>query len=94
MNKKNLTISTFILKLDINIVNIMIMDVNVYHLAYNLKKIQVFVVLIKNLEFKAEKKPKLETNFKSIILKEYYNLLNIFSKKKLKYTFFVLKIWL
>ena len=36
---------------------------------------------MKNLEYQAEKKAKPETNLKTIVLEEYYDFLDIFSKK-------------
>lgn len=48
-----------------------------------LKRAQIFAILIKDLKFQVIKKAKLETNLKNIILKKYYNLLDVFSKKDL-----------
>ena len=56
-------------------------DVNTYRMAYKLKKAQVFAISMRDLEYQAEKKAKLETNPRSVVLEEYHNLLDVFSKK-------------
>lgn len=69
------------LTLDKNIIDIIMIDIDTYYMAYKLKKAQVFVVFMKDLELQATKKAKLETVSKSIVLEKYDNLLNIFSLK-------------
>lgn len=57
MGKKDFkSISTFISTFNTDIVNVVIIDVDIYSLAWKLKKAQVFAVSIKNLEFQAKKK--------------------------------------
>lgn len=69
-------------------------DADAYYAACKLKRAQVFIISIRDLEFQAAKKVRLETNLKSVILEKYYDLLYVFSKKKLRYTLFLSKIWL
>lgn len=57
------------------------MIVNTYYATCKLKKFQIFAILIQDLKYHMEKKIKPKTNLKNIISKEYYNLLDIFSKK-------------
>lgn len=49
-----------------------------YHKACKLKKVQVFAISMKNLEYQIYKEAKLETDLKSIVSKEYHNFLNLF----------------
>lgn len=81
LGKENLTILVFTLILNTNVVDIAIIDTNIYYLVYKLKRAQVFAVLIKNLKFQVAKEVKPETDPKSIVLKKYHNLLDMFSKK-------------
>lgn len=86
LEKKVLPISTLISKLDKNIINIAKIGVNVYYTISRLKKAKILTISIKNLEFQAIKEAKLETNPKSVISKKYYDLLDVFSINRLKYT--------
>ena len=52
-----------------------------YRFVCQLKKAQVFAIFIKNLEFKAEKEARPETNLKTIVLEKYYDFLDVFLKK-------------
>ena len=74
---------TFILILNIDIVDIAIIDINAYYLVCKLKKTQIFAISLRNLEFYIIKKVMPKTNLKFIISKEYYNILDIFLKKNL-----------
>ena len=60
---------------------IAMIDADTYRIACCIKKAQVFTVYITDIQYQAEKEAKAETNTKSIILQEYYNLFDIFSKK-------------
>lgn len=51
LSEKNLTVSIITLTLSTNIVNVIIIDINIYYLLYKLKKAQIFPILIKNLKF-------------------------------------------
>ena len=64
-----------------NVEDITMIGADAYHLACQLKRAQVFPIFIKNLEFQAKKKTRPETNLKTIVLEEYYDLLDVFSKK-------------
>lgn len=50
-DKKDLTIPTLTLIIGINKVNIVIISINAYYWAFKLKKAQVFVVFMSDLEF-------------------------------------------
>ena len=50
-------------------------------MACKLKEAQVFVIFMKDLEYQAEKEARPETNPRIIISEEYYNFLDMFSKK-------------
>lgn len=77
-----------------NEVDVAIISINIYCLAYKIKKAQFFAILIKNLEFQAVKEARPKTDFKTIVPEKYHNLLYMFSKKKLRYTSFSSKILL
>ena len=46
-----------------------------------LKRAQVFAVLIRDIQYQAEKEARAETDPKNVVPQEYHNFLNIFSKK-------------
>lgn len=48
-----------------------------------IKKNQVFVISIRNLEYPAEKEVKPEINPKNVVSKKYHDFLDVFSKKNL-----------
>lgn len=56
-------------------------DTDSYYATCRLKKAQFFVISIKDLEYQVEKEAKPETNLKNVLPEEYYDLLDIFSKK-------------
>lgn len=56
-------------------------DRNAYCATCKFKITRIFPIFIKYLEYQIKKDDKSETNLRSIILKEYYNFLNISSKK-------------
>lgn len=49
----------------------------------SLKRAQVLAIPMRNLEFQIAKKARPETDPKSVILKEYYDFLGVFSEKDL-----------
>ena len=64
-------------------IDIVMIGKDAYYAVYPLKKAQVFALSLKNIQYQAEKKVSAETNPKSIIPKEYYDFLDVFSKKDL-----------
>ena len=69
-DKKKLLIfipATKILKLKAKNIDIAMIGTNAYCIAYYLKEIQLLAVLIKNIQYQAKKKNKIETDFKSIV---------------------------
>ena len=52
-----------------------------YCLTCQLKNTKIFAVFLKDLEFEAKKKARPKTNWKTVVLKEYHNFLDVFSKK-------------
>lgn len=64
-------------------INIDMIDTNAYCTTCKLEWAQVFAVSMTNLEYQAKKKARLETDLKSVIFKEFHDLLNVFSKKNL-----------
>lgn len=52
-----------------------------YHAICKLKKTQIFCFIHERSAILSKKKAKPETNPKSIVLKEYHDLLNVFYKK-------------
>lgn len=65
-----------------------IIGVDTYCFVSQFKKVQKFAISIKDLEFKAEKKDQPETKPKILILENYHNFSNMFSKKDLNTFFF------
>lgn len=72
---------TKISTLAIKEVDFAIIGVNAYCTACKLKKAHVFALSIRNLKYQAKKKTRPKTNSKSIVLEEYHNFLDVFSKK-------------
>lgn len=58
-------------------------EAKAYYVVYYVKKVQVFVISLKNFQYQAEKEVKIVTDLKSIILKKYHDFLNIFLKENL-----------
>lgn len=56
MGKAKLLILTLVLTFRKNIKDIAMIDGDAYHLAWRLKKAQVFAISMRDLEFQAEKK--------------------------------------
>lgn len=73
--------SILISKFNKNNINIAIISINTYCITNKLKKIQVFAIFIRDLEFKVAKKAKLKTYLKGVISEKYYDFLDIFKKK-------------
>lgn len=81
LSKENLSVSILPRTFDKDVVHIAIISIDAYCLLCKLKKIWVFIVFIKVLEFEAIKEIRPETNSKGVVPEEYSNLLNVFSKK-------------
>ncbi len=79
--KKNMPIPPQTSTLGTKVVNIAMIGVDAYRAACRLKGAQVFAVFIRDLEYQAEKKAKPETNLRIIVLAEYHDILDVFSKK-------------
>ena len=62
-------------------IDVTMIDADVYCVAYKLKRAQVFAVSMRDLEHQAQKEARPETHPKSIVPKEYHDLLDVFSKK-------------
>lgn len=54
-----------------------------YCAACYLKKVQVFHISMRNIQYQTKKKTRAETNPKCVVPQEYHNFLNVFSKKDL-----------
>lgn len=83
LDKKNLIISILALIFSTDVIDILILSVKVYYLTCKLKKARVFIVAMKNLKFQSAKEVKLENDLKTVVLENYYNFLDVFSKKHL-----------
>lgn len=83
-----LPISTYISILNIEI-DIATIDVDTYLITCKLNITNIFAISMRDLEYQATKKVRLETNLKSVILKEYYDFLNVFSKKNFDILFLI-----
>ena len=63
--------------------DIAIIGADAYCAACHLKRAQMFAVSIRDIQYQAEKEARAETNPKSVVPQEYYNFLDVFSKKDL-----------
>ncbi len=66
-----------------DIVNVAIIGADAYCATCKLKGAYVFAVSMRDLEFQVAKEARPETDLKSVVLEEYHNLLDVFSKKDL-----------
>lgn len=78
-------------KLNNSIINIAIIDINIYCRSNKSKAAYNFAIFMKDLKFQVVKKAKPETNSKNVVFKKYYDFLSIF-QKKFTYTSVLLKI--
>ena len=62
-------------------IHIAMIGADAYYVACRLKRAQVFAVSMKDIQYQAEKKARAETDPTSVIPQEYYNFLDVFSKK-------------
>ena len=62
-------------------IDIAMIGADAYRAACRLKGAQVFAVSMKDIQYQAEKEARAETNPKSVVPQEYYNFLDVFSKK-------------
>ena len=83
-DKKELSVSIPLIKISkpkVKNIDIIMISVDIYYIAYYLKKAQMFIILIKNIQYQAKKKVKAETNLKNVVFQKYYNFFYVFSKK-------------
>ena len=62
-------------------IDIAIIGADVYRAGCRLKGAQVFVISIRDIQYQAEKEARAKTNPKSVVPQEYYDFLDIISKK-------------
>ena len=62
-------------------IDIAMIDADAYYAACRLKGAQVFAVSMRDIQYQAEKEAKAETNPTSVVPQEYYDFLDVFSKK-------------
>ena len=62
-------------------IDIAMIGIDTYCIAYYLKKAQMFVISMKNIQYQAEKEVKTKTNPKIVVAQESHDFLNVFSKK-------------
>ena len=62
-------------------VDVAMIDADAFRAACELKGAQVFAVSMRDLEYQAKKGARPEANPRSVVPKEYHDLLNVFSKK-------------
>ncbi len=56
LDKKNLLISILALIFSTNVIDITMIGIDTYYIIYKLKKSQIFIIFIKDLEYLIEKK--------------------------------------
>lgn len=71
------------LNLKIQNIYIVIISINVYYAVYCLKLTQVFIILIKNILYQAEKEAKAKNSFKKSYTKKILQFFRYFCKKNL-----------
>ena len=64
-------------------IDIGMIGADVYCTVCHLKRAQVFVVSMRDIQYQAEKEVRAETDLKSIVPQEYHDFLDVFSKKDL-----------
>lgn len=74
--------------LDIKKVDITMIDADAYWTNCKLKKAQIFVIFMKDLEYQVKKEARSKISQKTIVSKKYHDLLGIFSEKNSE-TFFL-----
>ena len=62
-------------------IDIAMIGADAYRTACRLKGAQVFAVSMKDIQYQAEKEARAETNPKSVVPQEYYDFLDVYSKK-------------
>ena len=73
-------------------IDIAIIGADAYCVACRLKRAQIFALSMKDIQYQVEKEARAETNPRSIVPQEYHDFLDIFSKKRLRYSFSTLKV--
>ena len=82
-DKEKLLTSTLAPTFEKNVEEVAMIGADAYRLTCQLKGAQVFAIFIRDLEFGAEKEARPRTNLKTVVPKEYYNFLDMFSKNNL-----------
>ena len=67
-------------------INIAMIDADAYYAACCLKRAQMFAVSVKDIQYQAEEEAEAETDSKSIVPQKYHNFLDVFLKKKFRYS--------
>ena len=62
-------------------IDIAMIGVDIYYTACRLKEAQVFAILMRDIQYQAEKEARAETNPTSVIPQKYHDFLDVFSKK-------------
>ncbi len=62
-------------------IDIAMIGTNAYCAACCLKRVQVFAISMRDIQYQAEKEARFETDPKSVVPQEYHNFLDVFSKK-------------
>lgn len=62
-------------------IKIVMINMDTYCVTCHLKRTQVSIILMKDIQYQVEKENKAETNLKSIISQKYDNFFDVFSKK-------------
>ena len=80
-SKRELATLLLALIFEKDVKDLSIIGADMYCLVCQLKKSQVFAISIKGLEFHVKKEARPKTNTKTIVPEEYYDFLDMFSKK-------------
>lgn len=65
--KKDFPILTLALIFNKSIINIAMINLDAYYMPFKIKRVQVFAVSMRDLEFNIEKKARSETNSQNIV---------------------------
>ena len=83
-NKKELPVSISAIKKSDSKsqdIDIAMIGTDAYCTACCLKKVQVFALSMRDIQYQAKKEAKAETDLKSVVSQKYHDFLNVFSKK-------------
>ncbi len=85
-NKKKLPVPLVVIKISepkAKDIDIAIIGADIYRGTCRLKRTQVFVISMRDIQYQAEKKAKAKTDLKSVVPQKYHDILDVFSKKDL-----------